>query len=65
MVLQHRAERLLDDLGVELLLAERRQRPRPVDRLGDTRRLGQVEPAQTADERGRLRGEPVRDVRDA
>ena len=42
VVLQHRPERLLDDLGVELLAAQRGQRVGPVDRLGDARRLGQV-----------------------
>src|SRR4029453_4940744 len=38
-VLQHRAEGLLDDLGVDLLAAERGERLRPVDRLRDPRRL--------------------------
>ncbi len=38
VVLQHRAERRVDDVGVELLLAERDERLRPVDRLGDARR---------------------------
>ena len=60
-VLEHRAERLLDDLGVDLLAAERVERLRPVDRLGDPGRLREVEPAQLADERRRLGGEPLRD----
>src|SRR4029078_3512248 len=37
-VLQHRAERLLDDLRVDLLTAERGESLRPVDRLGDAGR---------------------------
>ena len=63
VVLEHRAQRLLDDRRVELLAAERGERVRPVDRLGDAGRLREVEAAQTADERGRLRGEPLGDVR--
>ena len=60
-VLEHRAERLLDDLRVDLFPAERGERLRPVDRLRDARRLREVEPAQPADERGRLGREPLRD----
>ena len=63
--LQHRAERLLHDLGVDLLPAERSERVRPVDRLGDARGLRQVEPPQPAHERGRLRGEPLGHARHA
>src|SRR5690242_8283172 len=59
VVLEHRAERLLDHLRVELLPAERGERARPVDRLGDARRLREVEPAEPAHERGRLRREPL------
>ena len=54
VVLQDGAERLLDDGRVELLAAERDERLRPVDRLRDARRLGQVELAQPGDERRRL-----------
>ena len=63
-VLQHRAERLLDDVGVDLLPPERVERHRPVDRLGDARRLRQVEAPQLADERRRLGREPLRDPGD-
>ena len=59
MVLEHGAERLLHDLGVELAPAEGVQRHRPVDRLGDARGLYQVEPAKAADERRRLRREAL------
>ena len=64
-VLQHRAERLLDDLGVDLLAPERGERLRPVDRLGDAGRLREVERAQAADERGGLLREPLGDPGDA
>ena len=53
-VLEHRPERLLDDLGIELLAPERVERHRPVDRLRDPRRLREVEAAKLADERRRL-----------
>ncbi len=62
MVLEHRPERRLHVLHVELLLAERRQRLRPVDRLREPRRLLQVEQAQLRDERGRLGREPLRNA---
>src|SRR5439155_16279487 len=60
VVLEHRAERRLDVLDVELLPAERRERLRPVDRLGETRRLLQVERPQLGHERRGLGGEPLR-----
>ena len=63
-VLEHRAERLLDDVGVDLLAAERVERHRPVDRLCHARRLGEVEPAQLAHERGGLGGELLGDAGD-
>src|SRR6476660_2808895 len=53
VVLEQRAERRLDVLDVELLLAECGERPHPVDRLGQPGRLLQVERAQ-------LRGEARR-----
>ena len=60
VVLQHRAEGGVHHAGVELLLAEGDQRLRPVDRLGDARRLGQVEPAQLLHEGGGLGGQALR-----
>src|SRR5256885_13535049 len=51
VVLEHRAERRLDDLRVELAAAERSERLRPVDRLRDSGRLLEVEPAQRSEER--------------
>src|SRR3954447_24949881 len=65
VVLEHRAERRLDVLDVELLRAERRQRPRPVDRLREARWLLQVERAQLGDERGGFGSEPLGHARDA
>ena len=65
VVLQHRAERRLDDLRVQLLPAEGRERLRPVDRLGDARRLREIEPAEAGDETGDLLGESLGDPRDA
>ena len=41
-VLEHRTERVVDGLDVELLGAEHLERHRPVDGLGDTRRLVQA-----------------------
>src|SRR5918994_6513586 len=64
VVLQHRAERLLDRLRVEILMSERGKRPRPVDRLRDAGRLRELEPAHPLDERRRLGGEPIGDARD-
>src|SRR5262245_51360525 len=64
-VLEHRAERLLDHLGVDLLPTQGGQRMRPVDRLRHTRRLREIEATQTADECGRLGGEALWDARDA
>src|SRR6516164_5830878 len=43
VVLEHRPERRLHDLGVELGPSQRGKRLRPVDRLRDSRRLVQVE----------------------
>src|SRR4051794_14336724 len=63
VVLEHRAERLPDDLGGELLLSERGQGVRPVDRLGDAGWFRQVEPAEAADEPRRLGREAFRDSR--
>ena len=64
-MLEHRAERVLDDVGVELLAAEGGERLCPVDRLGDAGRLGEIEPAQAANEGGGLGGEPLRHARSA
>src|SRR5215213_9787536 len=61
VVLEHRPERHLHVLNVELLLAEGRQRARPVDRLGEPRRLLEVEAAQVRDERRSFRREPLGD----
>ena len=63
MVLQHRAERRLDHGRLELAAAECLERLRPVDRLGDSRRLHEVEAPQPLDECGRLRREPCRHAR--
>src|SRR3954452_5983468 len=63
-VLQHRTERLLDDVGIDLLPAERVGGHRPVDRLRDTGRLCEIEPAQLAYERCRLGGEALGDAGD-
>src|SRR6266487_801904 len=56
VVLQHRPERLLDRARVELLLPERGERLRPVDRLCDARRLRQVQLPQALHERRGLGG---------
>src|SRR5262249_34041514 len=61
VVLQHRAEGLLDDLRVQLLAAEGGEGVRPVDRLRNAGRLRQVQPAQPADEPGGLGGQPLGD----
>jgi hypothetical protein len=63
-VLEHGAECLLDDLGVDLLAAERSQRLRPVDRLGDPGWLREVETPEPPDERRGLAGELLGDPRD-
>src|SRR6188472_2445552 len=65
VVLQHRAERRLDDLRVQLLPAEGRERLPPVDRLRDARRLREIEPAEAGDETGDLLGESFGDPRHA
>src|SRR6478752_1460528 len=60
VVLQHRAERGVHHAGVELLLAEGEQGLRPVDRLGNAGRLGEVEPAQLLHEGGGLGRQSLR-----
>src|SRR5947208_9101732 len=65
VVLQHRPERLLDRARVEVLPPERGERLRPVDRLGDARRLRQVQLPQPLHERRGLRGQTVGDAGDA
>ena len=58
VVLHHDVGRLGEHLGGQLLGTEHRQRARPVDGLGDARRLAQIQIAQTAhdlDELGRQR----------
>src|SRR6266511_3966223 len=65
VVLQDRAERLLHGSRIEVLPSKGRERLCPVDRLGDTRRLREIESAQPLHERGRLRGKPVGKARDA
>src|SRR2546428_12911748 len=47
VVLQHGAERLFYDPGVELLTAERRKRLCPVDGLGDRPRHREIHMSQT------------------
>jgi hypothetical protein len=63
VVLQDRPERLLDDLRVELLGAKGHERVRPVDRLRDAGRLGEVHLPQPGHERRGLGGQPLRDAR--
>src|SRR5262245_26050022 len=63
VVLQHGAERLLDGRRVELLPTERRECVRPVDRLGDAGRLGEIERPQALHEGSGLRGEAIGDSR--
>src|SRR5439155_2181265 len=57
LVLQQDAERLLYDVGVERVAIERDERRGPVERLGQTRGLVEIERAQFLDERRHLRGE--------
>src|SRR6187549_630309 len=64
-VLEDRAERLLDDLRVDLLAAESGECLGPVDRLRDTGRLREIERAEPAHERRRLLREPLRNPRHA
>src|SRR5262245_65574272 len=63
-VLQHRAERLLDDLGIDLFTAERGKGLCPVDRFRDTRRLREIDTAQPDDEGGSLLRKALGDPRD-
>src|SRR2546421_1284838 len=65
VVLEHRPERRLHQLGVELRLTERCQGLCPVDRLGDPRRLVQVQAAQALHVRDCLRSEALGYARDA
>ena len=66
MVLEHAAERGVDEADLELLLAERDERLRPVDRLGDAGDLREVGQLRSAlDERRGLGGEPLGDARHA
>ena len=65
VVLEDAAEGGVDDADLELLLSERDERLRPVDRLGDTRDLREVGQPQTLDERRGLGGEPLGDARHA
>src|SRR5262245_46708664 len=46
LVLEHQGERLTRRRRVELAHAERTEPARPVERLGDRRRLLQIEPAE-------------------
>src|SRR6266496_698838 len=43
LVLEEHVERLADQLGIDLILAQEQERLRPVDGLGDRRRLLQLE----------------------
>src|SRR5450631_3447406 len=62
-VLQDRAERDVDRPLVELGASECRKRLRPVDRLRDTGRLVELEPAQRLDRGGDLPREHLRNLR--
>src|SRR2546421_320312 len=65
LVLEEHVERLADQLGIDLVLAQEQERLRPVDGLGDRRRLLQLElPDGSHDARDLLR-ELVVDVGDA
>ena len=59
LVLEDDAERLVDELGRQLAGAERQERGRPVERLGDAGHLGQVGLAQAVDEADDLAGQPL------
>ncbi len=55
--LERDAERRFDDVGVQRVLVERRQRRHPVERLGHARQLVQLHRSQPLHERRHLRGE--------
>src|SRR5215471_10272541 len=54
LVLEQHVQRLADDLGIDLVLAQVQQRPSPVDGLGDRRRLLQLQLANGPDHAGDL-----------
>ena len=62
LVLEQHVQRLADDLGVDLGLPEEQQRARPVDGLGDRRRLLQLELADRAHDARDLVGEVLVDL---
>src|SRR5262245_42193094 len=65
LVLEQHVQRLADDLGIDLVLAQVQQRPRPVDRLGDRRGLLQLELAHGPDHPRDLLGQLVVHLRNA
>src|SRR5205809_5487064 len=62
-VLHRPAQRVAGALPVDSVGAEDRETPRPVDRLGDARRLGQVERPQARHGLGDRARERLRDLR--
>jgi hypothetical protein len=62
-VLDDHAHRLAEDVAVDVVGAEQQQRAGPIDRLGDARRLLQVELADLVDDLDELAGDRVRQLR--
>ena len=60
LMLEQHAQRLFDIVRRERGLVERHERRGPVERLGDARRLVQIERAQLLHERRHLLGQPLR-----
>jgi hypothetical protein len=61
-VLDDDAHRLAERVGVDVLRAQQQQRPRPVDRLRDRRRLLEVELAHLVDDLDQLASHHVRQL---
>src|SRR3954453_22312645 len=62
-VLDDHRHRVAEGLLVDVLRAEQQQRPRPVDRLGDRRRLLEVEVADHGDELDELARDGLAELR--
>src|SRR5439155_19756548 len=65
LVLEEHVERLADQLGIDLVLAQEQERLRPVDGLGDRRRLLQLELPDGSHDACDLLRELVVDIGDA
>src|SRR5690242_1953683 len=65
LVLERRAHRRIDEVGVDARRPEGGQRARPVQRLRHARHLVEVHSAQALDERGNLAGKTVGGLRGA